>query len=417
MLSRTRSAVRILAASVLAVASMTLLPAPAWAAGLTGTLSPTAVTAGATNTFHVALSSSDGALIGSFTVAVPREFTINSASNPQGGVLPTATVNKADNTVTVTGLANSNVSVDINAVNPTEVGVYTWSASARDPVLGELGSTSLPAVTVSPAAAAALAFVQGPSTVAVNTAMTPAVKVKAVDAFGNTVTGYGSPVTLAYVSNPTGAAQPSGRTATPSSGIATFAALTFPTVGQGYTIRATSDGLTSPESGPFSVGQSVVACIPDSKTPCDSGEITRSDPDAGVTTKARVVSDPAGTADVLVSYLDGEARPCGTSSVGATLTYDVTNRPSTITYTLAAMGPASNNTVPPLTRGVCFESTMPFAGSQPDPARPGFYYGNLSSCGKPAIRPCQSGTKTQSNPRHSVTITVLAPGGDPKIGP
>ena len=413
-----RAAARILAVSALVLASMTLVPAPARAATLTGTLSPTAVTAGATNTFQVELRSTDSALIGSFTVAVPTGFTINSASNPQGGVLPTATVNQTDNTVTVTGLANSEVSVEINAENPTQAGDYTWSASAEDTVLGgDLGSTDLPPVTVSPASASAVVFVQGPSNVPVNTAMTPPVKVKVVDNYGNTVTSYGIPVTLAYVSNPTGAAQPSGSTATPSDGVATFAALRFPTVGQGYTIRATSGALTSPTSAPFAVGQSVVFCIPDNTTPCDSGVISSNDTTAGVTTKTRVVADPAGTADVLVSYLNGESRPCGTSGVGATLTYDVSNRPSTITYTLAANSRASNNTVPPLNHGVCFESTVPFAGSQPDPARPGFYFGNLSSCGTPMVRPCQGPTKDQSNPLHTVTVTVYAPGGDPKIGP
>jgi hypothetical protein len=161
----------------------------------------------------------------------------------------------------------------------------------------------------------------------------------------------------------------------------------------------------------------VVACIPDNTTPCDSGDLTKDDTVNGVTTKARVVADPAGTPDSLVSYLNGDSRPCGTSSVGSTLTYNVTNRPATITYTLTADSHASNNTVPPLNNGLCFESTVPFAGSQPDPARPGFYFGNLSSCGNPAVRPCQSGSKTQSNPLHSVSVTVLAPGGDPKIGP
>lgn len=102
------------------------------------------------------------------------------------------------------------------------------------------GSTS---VTVNPASAAALAFVQQPTTTVAGATMTPAVTVKILDAYGNLVSGDSTDAVSLAITSGTGTAGATlsgGGPVTASGGIAKFASLSINQAGTGYTLTATS---------------------------------------------------------------------------------------------------------------------------------------------------------------------------------
>jgi len=110
-----------------------------------------------------------------------------------------------------------------------------------------LTSVTSSSITISPAAAAKLAFGTGPVGAA-HTATLAAVTVNITDAFGNIVTGNTSSVTLAINTGAAGATLGGTLTAAASSGVATFDDLTLDKAGT-YTLKATDGSLTAVTSG------------------------------------------------------------------------------------------------------------------------------------------------------------------------
>lgn len=140
----------------------------------------------------------------------------------------------------VAGVATfSTLSVD-------KAGTYTLIAS-----VGEITQTSssFDVVAGSPAR---LAFSTQPSDVDSGVAMS-AVSVQILDAAGNPVDDATGTVTMTLAANPAGATLSGTRSANVTGGVATFSDLRMDKVGQGYTLRASADGLASAESGTFAV--------------------------------------------------------------------------------------------------------------------------------------------------------------------
>jgi predicted outer membrane repeat protein len=113
------------------------------------------------------------------------------------------------------------------------------------------GSTSL---TVAPAAADHLLFLQQPTDTAAGRTISPAVLVAVVDAYGNLETGDSSDtVTLSLGVNPGGGTLSGTLTVTVSGGIATFSDLSIDQAGMGYILHATVGGLPDSDSDPFTI--------------------------------------------------------------------------------------------------------------------------------------------------------------------
>jgi hypothetical protein len=128
----------------------------------------------------------------------------------------------------------------------------TWDVTATDTGTGSITGSAL--ITVSPAAADHLLFLQQPTDTAAGQTITPAVTVAVVDPFGNVVTGDNSDtVTLAIGTNPGGGTLGGTLTVTASGGIATFSDLSIDQVGDGYTLHATATGLTAADSAAFRI--------------------------------------------------------------------------------------------------------------------------------------------------------------------
>jgi hypothetical protein len=124
--------------------------------------------------------------------------------------------------------------------------------TATDTVTSSItGSAS---VTVNPAAADHLLFLQQPTDTGAGQTITPAVTVAVVDQFGNVVTSDNSDtVTLTLGTNPSGGRLSGTLTVTVRGGIATFADLSIDLAGVGYTLHATASGLLDAVSGVFSI--------------------------------------------------------------------------------------------------------------------------------------------------------------------
>jgi hypothetical protein len=125
------------------------------------------------------------------------------------------------------------------------------TVTATDTVTSSItGSAS---VTVNPAAADHLLFLQQPTNTAAGQTMSPVI-VEVVDAFGNVVTSDNSDtVTLSIGTNP-GCGTLSGTlTLTVVSGVATFSDLSIDLAGAGYTLHATTAGLTDADSAAFRI--------------------------------------------------------------------------------------------------------------------------------------------------------------------
>src|SRR5205823_4352562 len=98
-----------------------------------------------------------------------------------------------------------------------------------------------------------LVFGTEPGTTVANHLITPAVKVRALDAFGNVATGFTGAVAVALGSNP-GSATLSGTTPVAAvGGVATFVDLSLNKTGTGYTLTASASGFTPVTSTTFDI--------------------------------------------------------------------------------------------------------------------------------------------------------------------
>jgi hypothetical protein len=164
-------------------------------------------------------------------------ITVAIGTNSTGGTLSgTATV------AAVNGVAIfSNLSIDRPGAD------YTLTATSS----GLTGATSVPFNVFGPPSQ--LAFSVQPSTTAAAYAITPAVRVDVQDAQGNTVTLASTSITVAIGSNPGGGTLSGTTTVAAVNGVATFSNLSIDRPEDGYTLTASSSGLTRATSVPFNV--------------------------------------------------------------------------------------------------------------------------------------------------------------------
>jgi len=103
------------------------------------------------------------------------------------------------------------------------------------------------AFNVTPGTPAHLAFVQGPTTTAAGSAITPSVTVAVEDTNGNVETGDSlTQVALSIGTNPGGGTLTGGSVVTVTAGVATFSGLSIDKAGAGYTLTATSSPSYAP---------------------------------------------------------------------------------------------------------------------------------------------------------------------------
>ena len=180
------------------------------------------------------------------TAAVTLSILYNPGGATLGGTNPVSAVNS-------TGVATfSDLSLDKAGTG------YTLSATSS----GLTAATST-AFNVTAGTAAKLVFIQQPGSTVAGQAISPAVTVQIQDASGNVVHSTAA-VTLSILYNPGGATLGGTNpvSAVNSTGVATFSDLSLDKAGTGYTLSATSSGLTGTTSNAFNV----IATLPTSVT-------------------------------------------------------------------------------------------------------------------------------------------------------
>jgi hypothetical protein len=158
-------------------------------------------------------------------------------------------------TFSATGLPTG-VTLDMTSgaltISTTVAGTYTLTITASNGAMPD--ATQIFTLTINPAAAHNVAFVQQPTTVVAGAAITPAMTVQLQDQFGNSVPTLGTSVTLAIGTNPgTGTLSGAAMQSTDLNGLAAFAGLSINKSGTGYTLTASSTGLIGATSGTFNV--------------------------------------------------------------------------------------------------------------------------------------------------------------------
>src|SRR5207244_2698341 len=109
------------------------------------------------------------------------------------------------------------------------------------------------AFNITAGSATQLVFTGQPSNTAAGASITPAVQVTARDGQGNTATGFTGNVTVAIGANRSGGTLAGTATVAAVSGVATFSGLSIDKAGTGYTLVASSSGLTDPTSTAFNI--------------------------------------------------------------------------------------------------------------------------------------------------------------------
>jgi hypothetical protein len=165
-------------------------------------------------------------------------ITLSFGANPNTGTL------SGTLTVSAVGGVATFSTAKVNRAG----GGYTLAALATG-----LTPDSSTAFTISAGAASVLAVTVQPATVPVGAVIVPPVQVSVLDNQGNVVPSATNTITVAIGTNPGSATLGGTLAVAASNGVATFANLTIPNAGTGYTLTAAATGLTGTASAPFNV--------------------------------------------------------------------------------------------------------------------------------------------------------------------
>jgi hypothetical protein len=210
------------------------------------------VTPGSANSLAFSVQPSDAA--SGAAIAPPVKVSVRDASNNvvtsfNGNVIIAFATNTTGATLSgtttmaaVAGVATfSDLAVD-------KAGTYTLGATSTG-----LTSATSDSFVIGAGAATALVAVQQPSNAASGSPITPAVQIAAVDASGNRVTTFTGDITIALANNPSTAVLGGTLTVAAVAGVASFSTLTVDRAGTGYTLTASSTGLTSVTTTAFDI--------------------------------------------------------------------------------------------------------------------------------------------------------------------
>jgi hypothetical protein len=226
--------IRATSSAVQSAASNSFLISPAAGAALAMRTQPTGGTAGGLVTPTVQVEARDA--FGNLATGFTSQVSLGVTTGPVGGSLSNNSTSAVAGIATFTGMTASTA------------GVYTLGATATG-----LTSTTTNSFTVAGAPATQLIFTAVPAGGTAGQSLTPAITVEARDAGGNLVTTFTGPVSLTLGDNPGGATLSGGGPVSAVGGIATFSAVQISAAGNGYTLVASSAGLTSDTSTPIDI--------------------------------------------------------------------------------------------------------------------------------------------------------------------
>src|SRR5205807_212513 len=269
----------------------------------------------------------------SFTGSV----TVALGNNPGGSTHSGTTPDAADN--------GDATFVDLS-LNKTGTG-YWLTATATG-----LNATSS-GFNITPGAASQLVFGTQPSTTVAGQQITPAVKVRALDAFGNVATGFTDAVAIALGSNPGGSTLSGTTPVAAVGGVATFS-VSLNKAGTGYTLTASASGFTPVTSTAFDITPGAATQLAFTQQPSATVAGATISPAVQVTALdpgGNPVPSFTGSMTVALGTNPGGATLGGTTTVAAVngvasfspLTLDKTGTGYALTATATGLNPATSS--------------------------------------------------------------------------
>src|SRR5437588_3848730 len=207
----------------------------------------------------------------SFTGSV----TVALGTNPGGSTLSGTTTVAAVNGVASFGDLSANKTGTSYALSATATGLNPATSSGFN---------------ITPGAAIQLVFGTQPSTTVANHQISPAVKVRALDAFGNVATGFTGAVAIALGSNPGGSTLSGTTPVAAVGGVASFGDLSLTRTATGYTLTASGGGLGPVTSSAFDITPGTATRLAFTVQPSNTAD----DPPVGPAGQA-TAPQPAGT--------------------------------------------------------------------------------------------------------------------------
>ena len=219
-------------------------------------------------------------------------------------------------------------------------GSSTGTATISGTVEGNpIADTATVTFTTPAAVATALEFGVQPSNAQAGASISPAVTVRAVDDDGDLVTSFSGNITIALGSNPGGGTL-TGATVATVNGVATFSNLSIDRTGAGYTLAASTNGLSGATSNSFSITPG-----PASGAMSTITAVPTSIPGDGTSTSTITVELRDAFGNALTSGGDAVALSLSLPTGSGTLSPVVDQGNGTYTATLTAPAAAGSVTV------------------------------------------------------------------------
>ena len=382
-------------------------------------VSPATVVAGTSRTFSAAIKNTSNITLGSINLTVPPLLSITGATASKGSVT------SAGNLIQVRSVglqAGKSMTIAVTAVAPCKTTTLNWYVMAMSGsnftgttfALDSANSKKTTKVT----GACSLAFAAGhqpasahPGAFITNTDFASGEPVQVVVRDGaNNPSSFPATIAMA-IGNNAGGGTLGGTLSQPTvGGVASFADLTIDLPGVDYTLVASSSGFTSVTSVPFTIADENVPCEPN--VDC-IGDIDDGETFATVNAKA----DPNAT-NLRISLLEGGPNCDGEDYIETTSTIEFSVSSGSRVKEVSIRFDSGEGTIegyePASDFQVCYESPTPFVDRHEATVTTGLlpdcdYYDPESTA------PCVL-SRVQGNEEYStwVTITFLAPAGDPK---
>ena len=327
----TLSGTKIVAAAA-GVATFATLSIDKVGTGYTLAASATGLTAGTSTGFniinsaatHLAFSVQPGNTVAGATMSAVTVTALDASNNPAidftasiaVSILSnpgTGTLSGTTSVVAVAGVATFSTL----SINKTGTG-YTLSATA-----GALTSATSTAFNISPGVATHLGFAGQPTNATAGVAIAPAVVVNALDANDNIATAYVSNVVAAIGTNAGGGTLTGTLSVAAVAGVASFSNLSIDKAGTGYTLHATSGGLTDATSSGFNITAASLSQLIFTSQPVASQAGSHIAPTVAVSGEdafGNLVTTFAGNVTVAIGTNGGSPAPgtlSGTTTVAA----------------------------------------------------------------------------------------------------
>src|SRR5207302_1371069 len=245
---------------------------------------------------------------------------LDAAGNPVPGFTGTVTValgtNPGGSTLSgTTTVAAANGVASFSPLTLDKTGTsYALTATAAG-----LSQATSSGFNITPGAATQLVFGTQPSTTVANRQISPAVKVRALDAFGNVATGFSDAVAIALGSNPGGSTLSGTTPVAAVSGVATFF-VSLNKAGTGYTLTASASGFAPATSSPFEITAGTATQLAFTVQPSNTGAGAAINPAVQVTAldaAGNPVPSFTGSVTVALGTNPGGSTLSGTTTVAA----------------------------------------------------------------------------------------------------